>query len=133
MHTSHSAAEAPRQEPVPADPAVVSAAEVEASAEPAVHEPVIEETRQEVSLQRSVRYGRVLVVAAALGAVVAALLCLLFPIAEDAEYTMGQVVGFMALIGAAVGLGLGGLLSVALGLAARRRQGSGVAIQTDVR
>lgn len=79
------------------------------------------------------RYGRVLIGAAILGAAIASLLSVLFPITEDADYTMAQVVGFMALIGGAIGLGLGGVLSLILGIAARRRRGAGVAIQTDVR
>ena len=91
------------------------------------------ETPREVSLQRSVRYGRILIVAALLGAVLGAVACLLFPIAEDAEYTMGQVVGFMVLIGGAIGLAVGGILSLVLGAVARRQRGTGVAIQEDVR
>lgn len=98
-----------------------------------VRVPIAHDTEQEVTLQRSVRYGRVLVGTAVLGAVVAALACLLFPIPEDAEYTMGQVVGFMALIGAAIGLAVGGVLSLVLGFVARRSAGTGIAIQTDVR
>lgn len=139
MHTTDSAAEPPQ--PEPAAPVVPAAGSVPAAdatpeappADDAAPEPVIEETTREVTLQRSVRYGRVLTVGAVLGAAVATLLSLVFPIEEGAEYTMGQVVGFMALIGGAIGLGAGGLLALFLGLAARRRRGSGVAIQTDVR
>lgn len=94
---------------------------------------VIEETEHEVELQRTVRYGRVLVGAAALGALVASMVCLLFPIPEGAEYTMGQVVGFSAIIGAAIGLAVGGLFSLVLGVLARRGSGLGIAIQRDVR
>ncbi len=109
--------------------------EKNAPQEPAAAEAgaVIEETRREVALQRSVRYGRILIGATVLGALIAALACLVFPIAEDAEYTMGQVVGFMVLIGGAVGLGIGGILSLILGLVAKRQRGTGVAIQADVR
>jgi hypothetical protein len=94
---------------------------------------VIEETEHEVTLQRTVRYGRVLVGTAALGAIVAMLACLLFPIPEGAEYTMGQVIGFSAIIGAAIGLGVGGLFSLVLGFLAKRGSGVGIAIQRDVR
>ncbi|RGE19356.1 hypothetical protein [Leucobacter sp. wl10] len=92
-----------------------------------------EEVEREVTLQRSVRYGRVIVGAAVLGAIAAALASLFFPIEEDADYTMAQVAGFAALIGGAIGLGLGGLVALLLGLVARRQRGTGVAIQSDVR
>jgi hypothetical protein len=36
-------------------------------------------------------------------------------------------------MGGAIGLGLGGLVSLVLGLVARRQRGTGVAIQSDVR
>lgn len=101
--------------------------------EPQIEEPQVEESKVEVTLQRSVRVGRVIVGAAILGALVAALLTLFFPIDEKADYTMGQVMGFMALIGAAIGLGVGGLIALMLGAAAKRRRGTGVAIQSDVR
>ena len=94
---------------------------------------IIVEHEQQVILQRSVRYGRVIVGAVVVGAAIASLLSLVFPLAENAEYTMAQIVGFMALIGGAIGLGLGAILALILARSARRRQGSGVAIQTDVR
>ena len=110
-------------ESVPADPA-------QADPERA---PVIEEVEREVTLQRSVRYGRVIVGGAVLGAVVAAIAALFFPIEEGAEYTMAQAVGFFAVLGGAIGLGLGCLVGLVLGLVARRQRGTGVAIQSDVR
>lgn len=96
-------------------------------------EPVVEEIRQQVTLQRSVRYGRVIVGAGALGAIVGMLLSTVFPVVDEAMYTMGQIVGFMAIIGGAVGLTVGGALAIILTAVARRRSGSGIAIQTDVR
>ncbi|MFD5601061.1 hypothetical protein ACFWHR_13520 [Leucobacter sp. NPDC058333] len=100
---------------------------------PTEHEPVVEVTEREVTLQRSVRVVRLLIAGIVVGAVVAMLACLFFPVAEGAEYTLGQVVGFMALIGAAIGAGVGGLVALLLGLAVRRQRGTGVAIQSDVR
>ncbi|WP_336652772.1 MULTISPECIES: hypothetical protein [unclassified Leucobacter] len=97
------------------------------------HEAVIEETEHEVVLQRTVRYGRVLIGGAVLGAIVAMLTCLLFPVPEDAEYTMAQAVGISAIIGGAIGLGIAGLFSIVLGFLAKRGSGVGVAIQRDVR
>lgn len=111
------------------DPAVES---VHLDDEPQEREPVVTVREREVTIQRSVRYGRILIVGAALGAFLAMLASVLFPIAEDAEYTLGQVVGFMALIGAAIGLALAGVLSLILGAASKRRRGTGVAIQSDV-
>lgn len=84
------------------------------------------ETLQTVELQRSVRYGRILIGGAVLGGAVASLVTLLFPVKEGALYTMGQIVGFMLLVGGVIGLALGGLLALVLTLVARRNRGSGV-------
>lgn len=92
--------------------------------------------RVEVGLQRSVRYGRILVGGAVVGALVAALACLFFPVREDIayiDYTMGQIVGLMAVVGAAIGLLLGGVLAILLNLAARKKHGDAIAVLTDVR
>lgn len=89
-----------------------------------------------VGVERSVRFGRVLVGGAALGAILAALACLFFPVREDlafVDYTMAQIVGFMAVMGAGIGLLAGALLALLLGLAARSRRGAAVATHTDVR
>ena len=94
---------------------------------------IVEETAREVTLQRSVRVGRVVVGAAIAGALIAALVALLFPVEEGAEYTLGQVTGFASLIGAAIGLAVGGILVMVLGAVAKRQHGTGVAIQSDVR
>lgn len=95
--------------------------------------PVVEAAEREVTLQRSVRYGRLLIGGAVLGAVIAAIASLLFPVEEGAEYTMAQAVGFFAVLGAAIGLCLGGAVALVLGLVARRQRGIGIAIQSDVR
>ncbi|QBE50236.1 hypothetical protein EVS81_06765 [Leucobacter triazinivorans] len=95
--------------------------------------PVIEAAEREVTLQRSVRYGRLLIGGAVLGAVVAAIASLLFPVEEGAEYTMAQAVGFFAVLGAAIGLCIGGVVALVLGLVARRQRGVGIAVQSDVR
>lgn len=100
---------------------------------PVEPEHIVVTSEQPVELQRSVRYGRVLIGAAILGAAILSLVSLILPLDPESEYSMAQIVGFMALIGAAIGLGIGALLSVALTLAAKRKSGSGVAIQTDVR
>lgn len=95
--------------------------------------PAVETVRHEVSIVRTVRYGRVLIGAAVLGAVVLAIASLIVPADPEAEYTLAQVVGFMALIGAVLGLALGAVVSIILAASVKRRHGSGVAIQTDVR
>lgn len=115
--------------PDPAEPA----AESDAPGTEAEEALAVQETEQQVVLQRTVRYGRLLIGGAVIGALVGMLLSLLFPVAEDAEYTMGQAVGFMAVIGGAIGLGLGGVLALLLGLIAKRQRGTGIAIQADVR
>lgn len=107
--------------------------EVGEIAEPTEREHIVTTTEQTVELQRSVRYGRILIGAAIIGAAVLSLLSLLTPLSPENDYSMPQVVGFMALIGAALGLGIGALLCVVLTAVAKRKHGSGVAIQTDVR
>jgi len=96
-------------------------------------EPVETATTLEVGLERSVRYGPILIGGAIIGAVIAAVVALLFPISEDAEYTMGQVVGFVAVLGGAAGLALGAVLALVLGRVAKRSRGAGIAVLTDVR
>lgn len=108
--------------------------ELEHEPEPATEdEPQVTRTEQQVELKRSVRYGRILIVAAIFGAIIAALITLMFPIPPNENYTMGQIVGFMLVVGAVAGLALGAILSLILGRVAKRTSGSGVAIQTDVR
>ncbi|WP_024356479.1 hypothetical protein [Leucobacter chironomi] len=131
MSTPDAAGEQPQRAAVEPETAEAAPAPVEDALEP--HVPVIEETEHEVVLQRTVRYGRVLIGGAVLGAIVAMLACLLFPVPEDAEYTMGQAVGISAIIGGAIGLGIAGLFSIVLGFLAKRGSGVGVAIQRDVR
>lgn len=124
----------PAREPADAEPA--STAPAPAAPEDAVsveREPVVEVTQREVTIERSVRVGRIVIGGLVAGALVAMIACLFFPIEEGAEYTLGQIVGFMALIGAAIGAGLGSLFAILLGFAARRRRGTGIAIQSDVR
>lgn len=96
-------------------------------------EPTVTHTEMEVALQRTVRIGPIMIGAAVLGAVVAAVAALFFPISEEAEYTMGQVVGFVAVLGATIGLALGAVLSLILVGVARRHRGAAIAVLTDVR
>ena len=107
--------------------------DTEALVSDAPRESEVVRIEQPVELERTVRYGRILIVATVIGAVVAALITLMFPIPPDENYTMGQIVGFMLVAGAAVGLALGAILALVLGRVAKRHRGSGVAIQTDVR
>lgn len=102
-------------------------------AQPEDAQPEAVRTEVQVELRRTVRWGRLLAVGAIIGVVVAALLSLSFPVTEDADYTLAQVTGFMAVIGGALGLAVGGLLAIVLNQVAKRRHGRGVAIQTDVR
>lgn len=121
------------QEPLQPENPSVSAAPAQPEASAQVEElPRVLATEREVTLQRSVRVGRVIVGAAIAGALIAALLSFLFPVEEGADYTLGQVAGFAALIGAAIGLGVGGLLVMVLGAMAKRQRGTGIAIQSDV-
>lgn len=87
----------------------------------------------EVGLQRSVRYGRILIAGAVLGAAIGAISSLFFPVAEGADYELRQVAGLMAVVGGAIGLALGALLALLLGIVARRNRGAAIVVQTDVR
>ncbi|MGO1434976.1 MAG: hypothetical protein ACTHZM_07935 [Canibacter sp.] len=93
----------------------------------------VRESEVTVNVERSVRFNRLLIVGLVLGAAVGALLAVTFPVGPDADYTLAQAVGFSAVLGAAGGLVLGGLLGITLNLVARRKRGTGVAVQTDVR
>ena len=128
QHAAAQSAEFPTDQ-APGSPAPAAPQGLE---EPEEREPIVTVTEREVTIQRSVRYGRILIAGVVLGAVIGMLASTLFPIEEDAEYTLGQVIGFMALIGAAIGLALAGVLSLILGAAAKRSRGTGVAIQSDV-
>ena len=90
------------------------------------------ETQQTVELRRTVRYGRLLIGGAIVGAAIASLVTLLFPIAEGAMYTLGQVTGFMLLIGGVIGLALGGVVALVLTSVAKRNQGTGVVAHAQV-
>ena len=96
-------------------------------------EPTIVESEVEVKLERSVRFSRLLIVGAIVGVVLLTLISLSFPITEESQFTMPQVVGFMALIGAVLGLTLGAVLGLVLSTVAKRQHGTGIATQVDVR
>lgn len=91
-----------------------------------------QEREVEVGLERSVRFGRIIIGGAVLGAIVALILTLLFEVPEGALYELRQIAGFMIVIGAALGLGLGAVVSLVLHFIVRNKRGSGVAIQRDV-
>lgn len=90
------------------------------------------ERKVEVELVRSVRIARLLITGAILGALIMVVVTMIMPIAPDANYTMGQISGFMALVGAVIGLLIGAVVGLILSRAARKRQGSGLAVQSDV-
>lgn len=117
----------PQSEPEAATPETQRDAQPEAQPEPGATR-----TEQRVEIERTVRSGRILVVSIAIGAIVAAMITLMFPVAEGSDYTIRQVVGIMMVIGAAVGLAAGSALVLILGRVAKRHRGVGVAVQTDV-
>lgn len=100
---------------------------------PAPVEHQVSETEVPVELRRTVRIGRILVVCIGIGMIIAALASMSFPIAEEDQYTMAQIVGFMMLVGGTFGLAIGGTISLILTRVAKRTRGRGVAIQSDVR
>lgn len=90
-----------------------------------------ETTREErVTIERSVRFGRLIIGGGVIGAVVLMLVSAVFPVLPEAEYTLGQVVGLMALYGAVAGMLLGALLALLLAAVSRRSRGEAV-VQHD--
>jgi hypothetical protein len=96
--------------------------------EPETEVSIVEER---VEVVRSVRFGRVIIGGAIVGAVIATALTLSFPVASQ-DYTLGQVTGFMALVGATLGLALGSVLALILNRAVSNRRGTAVAKHSDV-
>lgn len=93
----------------------------------------VEHAPVEVELRRSVRYGRIIIGAVVLGALIGAIASLFFPVHEGANYELGQVAGLMLVVGGAVGLILGSIFALVLGIVAGRKRGAALAVQTDVR
>lgn len=110
-----------------------SAATDQAAGGELADEPTFVESEVEVGLERSVRFSRLLIVGAIVGVVVLTMISLSFPVTEESQFTMPQVVGFMALVGAVLGLTLGGVLGLVLSAIAKRQRGTGTATQVDVR
>lgn len=87
------------------------------------------ENLKTVELRRSVRYGRLLIGGAIVGGLAGSLIALLFPVAEGALYSVGQIAGFMLIIGGAAGLLLGAVLALVLSAVAKRQHGSAMVAQ----
>lgn len=128
-----------RPDEVAAESSRVGSADVAASAEPGVPAAAAaadfgagSRGEREVQIVRSVRHGRIIVAGAVLGGVVGVLVSLAFPVPGDADYTAVQIAGFVALVGACVGLGLGSVLALLLGFSVRRYKGTGFAVRDEV-
>lgn len=91
------------------------------------------DTQVEVALVRSVRYGPIIVVGTAVGAIIAAIAALFFPVDPEADYELGQAVGLALVVGAVIGLTLSALLTLLLGRIAKRNRGAALAVLTDVK
>lgn len=96
------------------------------------HDTRVQEEQIEVGIQRSVRFGRLLIVGAFIGAALAVMITLMFPVLPEELYEMRQIAGFMLVVGGAIGLLCGALLGLILNVFAKRRSGTGVALHTDV-
>ncbi|MDO4242133.1 MAG: hypothetical protein Q4C71_06360, partial [Microbacteriaceae bacterium] len=83
----------------------------------------------QVRVQRSVRYNRLLIFGAAIGAILAVSCTMLFPVAPEGHYTLPQVVGFMAVLGAAAGLLAGGIFGLIIGAASRKNEGTATVVR----
>jgi hypothetical protein len=93
---------------------------------PHAAESIVGDELVEATVRRSPRYGVFLALGAALGVFVAMILTFTFdgtqyPAENGAVYSTGQVFGFLALVGIAVGLLLGGLVAIILDRVVGRR------------
>ncbi|MBB4071775.1 hypothetical protein EII31_06845 [Leucobacter sp. OH2974_COT-288] len=86
-----------------------------------------------VRVERTVKINRLLLLGAGLGAVLAVLITVLFPVVPEGFYTLGQIAGFMAIIGAALGLLAGALLALVLTRLAKKRSGTATAVRAEVK
>jgi len=91
--------------------------------EPSVTEPSVTEPST-VTIRRSPRYFRFLLLGVILGALAA--LIPAFGTPESAEFSRGQVFGFFLLMFGTVGLAVGATVALLLDRAWRRRVGTGV-------
>ena len=133
--TQHEDSRAPGAEPAPAIPGPSVPAAGVGNDEPREADVASVEVREEqleVSIQRSVRFGRLIIVGTGVGAIIAVMVTLMFPVVPEALYEMRQIAGFMVVLGAAIGLLCGALLGLILNIFAKRRRGTGVAVHTDV-
>lgn len=95
-------------------------------------EPVeTEVTSDTVMVRRVPRYGRFITLGAILGAIVALILTFAFdgqaPENELVQFDKGQVFGFLLLICAAVGVGLGAVVALVVDRVLARRAEAGIA------
>lgn len=86
------------------------------AAEPSAGEIVEQE---QVRVRRAPKYGVFIGLGAVLGAVAALVLTVAFP--ENDEFSAGQVFGFLLLVGAVVGIALGGAVAATIDTVSSRR------------
>jgi hypothetical protein len=99
--------------------------EVQSTEDSASHS-LVEDHIETATVRRAPKYSVFLVAGAALGILVALILTFAFngtdePSIEGVVYSPGQVFGFLALIGIAVGMALGGILALILDRTMARR------------
>ncbi|MFC4223956.1 MFS transporter [Lysinibacter cavernae] len=92
-----------------------------------VPETTVQTVEEQVVLQRSVRYPRLMITGLVVGAVLGAIVTLFFPVSDD--YTIWQVMGFIALVGATLGLALGAVLALILDKIVSRKRGTATAVR----
>ncbi|MBT1018286.1 hypothetical protein KJY77_03925 [Canibacter sp. lx-72] len=86
-----------------------------------------------VRVQRAVHIKRLLLIGVVMGAMCGAGVALLFDVKPEGFYTLGQIVGFTAVLGGAVGLLLAAMLALLLSLAVKRKNGTATAVQASVK
>ncbi len=134
---SETAAQEPREPEAATVAEAATAPEVAAGHEPdrSALPPIVSEpvetvvAHESVSVRRSPRYMRFLVVGASIGIVVALILTVAFP--ANADFDRGQVFGFLLLFFGVIGLGLGAVVALILDRRAARRSVTLVADRID--
>lgn len=86
-------------------------------------------TEHEVHVERVVNMVRLVIVGAVVGATVMSLIAFSTPLQPKSQYNVWQILAFSALIGAGIGMAIGGIIGIILQLFVKRKRGTALAVQ----
>lgn len=78
---------------------------------------------QNARIERQVRFGRIIIGGAVIGAIVGLIITLVRPVPEEALYEMRQIAGFMLVLGAVLGMAAGAFFALLLNLMVKKKHG----------